>query len=366
MTNRILIVDDSALSRRMLSEAVTSDSALEVAYAAPTAELGIGFLEKNDVDLIVLDVEMPKVDGIEAVRRIRRKWEKIPILMCSGHTAQGANVTLKALAEGASDCISKPNIKFPVEQFTVELVGKINALVRAAGGADTAEAPTAAKPARVEHKLRSSVGASTAASVRALAIGCSTGGPNALATFFSEFYRPSPLPLFIVQHMPPVFTTLLAERLSAQSGQLVKEGEHGELVRPGVCYLAPGGYHMVVVRSGVQMKIELNEDPAENFCRPAVDVLFRSLAATYGGSVLATVLTGMGQDGALSTVTLADAGARVLAQEPSTCVVPSMPNGVIKAGAAHAVLTLQEIAREFDQAGRAGGVIRQKATVGAA
>lgn len=368
MVKRILVVDDSALSRRMVSETVDSDPGLEVVYAAPNAELGLNYLEKHTIDLVVLDVEMPKIDGIEAVRRIRRKWLDLPIVMCSSLTEQGAAVTLRALSEGASDYISKPSTRFPLQEFEVELVRKVKALVGVetptAGGESAGDVPTIPLPAVHDYTLRPESAEHTHANFRALAIGCSTGGPNALATLFGEFYRPSPLPLFIVQHMPPVFTTLLAERLSAQSGQLVKEGEHGEVVRGGVCYLAPGGSHMVVKRSGVDMVLELNEDPPENFCRPAVDVLFRSLAVAYGGSVLATVLTGMGQDGALSAVTLADAGAKIMIQNPSTCVVPSMPNAVGAAGAAHSVLSLEEIAREFDQAGRTGAA-RPKTVVGA-
>jgi len=196
-----------------------------------------------------------------------------------------------------------------------------------------------------------SLPALTPGKVQAVAIGCSTGGPSALATLFGELYRPLSVPMFIVQHMPPLFTKLLAERLSAQSGQLVKEGEDGELVKPGVCYLAPGGSHMTVERNRIGVRIVLNEDPPENFCRPAVDVLFRGLSNAYGGNILAAVLTGMGQDGSLGAKALAEVGARIVVQDPDSCVVPSMPHGVINAGVAHEHLSLSDIGRRFDQAG---------------
>jgi len=342
--HRIMLVDDSAVARAMLTQALTSDPSFEVAYAAPTAELGLGFLEKHHekIDLVMLDVEMPRVDGIEALRRIRknRGWSQLPVLMCSSMTARGAEVTVRALSEGASDYISKPHATYPKEQFVADLLDSVRNLLT--------PKPEIEAPATVR-VLRPAPKQGAQKPVRALAIGCSTGGPNALAQVFQSFYRPLGAPMFIVQHMPPVFTTLLAERLSAQSGQLVKEGEDGEKVVAGVCYLAPGGQHMTVARKGVDIRIVLNDEPPENFCRPAVDVLFRGLASAYGGNVFAAVLTGMGQDGAKGAGALVEVGGTVVVQEPSSCVVPSMPNGVISAGAAHKTMTLEDIGREFDR-----------------
>ncbi len=343
---RIMVVDDSALVRNMLRETIDAHDHTQVVYAAPHGELALTYLEKHPVDLVVLDVEMPRMDGIEATRKIRAKWPRLPILMCSSLTQRGAAVTLRALSEGASDYIPKPNASYPKEAFTRELLEKIGVLLEV-----PASPPQDAKPAPVPIRRppRKRVVPSTRGRVSALAIGSSTGGPNALMTMFKGLVRPLRLPMFIVQHMPPVFTNLLAERLAAESGQLVKEAEHGETVRHGVCYVAPGGRHMVVAREGTATKVLLNDDPQENFCRPAVDVLFRSLAAVYGSGVLASVLTGMGTDGSLGCVALADVGARILVQDPATCVVPSMPNGVLNVGVAESSMSIADIAREYER-----------------
>lgn len=345
---RVLVVDDSALSRALLTETLSKDSGIEVAYAAPNATLALGYLEKNQLDLVVLDVEMPKIDGIETLRRIRKSGNTIPVLMCSSLTLRGAETTLTALSEGASDYIGKPSASFPREDFEREITAKVHALC---GSKVAATAPAPERPPVARIVPRAPARAPSGGRPRAVAIGCSTGGPNALAVVFAELFRPLSVPMFIVQHMPPLFTKLLAERLAAQSGQIVKEGEHGEVVKPGICYLAPGGSHMTVARDKTDVRIVLNEDPPENFCRPAVDVLFRGLAQVYGGDVFATVLTGMGHDGSLGAQALVEVGARVVVQDPDTCVVPSMPSGVISAGAAHATLPLEEIGRELDRVG---------------
>ena len=351
-SKRIMIVDDSALVRNMLRETLDANDGMQVAYAAPHAQLALTFLEKNPVDMVVLDVEMPIMDGIEATKRIRAKWPRLPILMCSSLTKRGAAVTMRALAEGASDYIQKPDKSYPVEVFKKEILTKIRVLLGLpVEGMAPAPKPVNVAPAVPIRKVAQAKKRPTGkrGKVSALAIGCSTGGPNALMELFKGLVRPLSLPLFIVQHMPPVFTNLLAERLAAQSGQLVKEGEHDEPVRPGVCYVAPGGYHMVVAQEGTTIKILLNEEPPENFCRPAVDVLFRSLAAVYGSEVLASVLTGMGTDGSLGCVSLSDAGGRILIQDPESCVVPSMPNGVLNAGVVESAMSLADIAREYER-----------------
>ena len=359
---KVLVVDDSALSRALVTETLNKDDGIEVVYAAPNAVLGLGYLEKHTLDLVVLDVEMPKVDGIETLRRIRRSGSTVPVLMCSSMTLRGASVTLEALAEGASDYIAKPSSSFPREDFEREIVAKAHALTSARAPRPRAEKADAAPPPVARITPRAPARAPSESRPRAVAIGCSTGGPNALAVVFAELFRPLSVPMFVVQHMPPLFTKLLAERLAAQSGQLVKEGEHGEVVKAGVVYLAPGGSHMTVQRDKTDVRIVLNDDPPENFCRPAVDVLFRGLAQVYGGDVFATVLTGMGHDGSLGAQVLADAGARIAVQDPQSCVVPSMPSGVIAAGAAHSTLSLEEIGREIDRAGNgsaskaAGGI----------
>lgn len=347
-TYRFVIVDDSAVARSHIADVISSEPEFEVVYAAPNASLAYDYLAKNSVDLVCLDVEMPKINGIEALREIRKRWPDTPVLMCSSLTVRGAETTLSALAEGASDCIAKPTASTSREEFSNELRSKLRALV-------TAEQHRSA-PVRAPRAVAKPPPPSSTARLQALGIGCSTGGPAALAKMFEQLFRPLSVPLFIVQHMPALFTTLLAERLTAQSAQVVKEGEDGEIAVPGVCYLAPGGHHMTVQREGVEVRIVLHDGPEENFCRPAVDVLFRGLAEVYGGGVLATVLTGMGHDGSLGAKTLVEAGSRVIVQQPHTCVVPSMPTGVINAGAAHEQLSLADIGRRFDEAGASAGL----------
>lgn len=347
-TYRFVIVDDSAIARAHLGDVIRGEPGFEVVYAAPNASLAFDYMAKNQVDLVCLDVEMPKINGIEALREIRKRWPNIPVLMCSSLTLRGAETTLNALSEGASDCIAKPTASTPKEQFANEFRSKLRALV-------TAKEHRAA-PARTPKSLIAPPPPGGTGRIQALGIGCSTGGPAALATVFERLYRPLSVPLFIVQHMPALFTKLLAERLTAQSAQVVKEGEHGEIAEPGVCYLAPGGRHMTLTRKGVDVQIVLHDGPEENFCRPAVDVLFRGLAEVYGGDVLATVLTGMGHDGSRGAKVLVDAGARVIVQDPQSCVVPSMPSGVIDAGAAHEQLSLADIGRRFDDAGAASAM----------
>lgn len=342
---KIVVVDDSALSRKILSESLESDPHLKVVYAAPRAALAYKYLESKPADLVLLDVNMPEIDGIEAAGYIHNKWPNTPILMCSALTERGADVTLRAMDAGASDYITKPSAKVGRDQFSRSLVQKVMSLVKAKGG--RMKASNKGAPPRAPVKLATSRG--FAKPISALAIGSSTGGPSALNTLFSAFRGPLPLPIFIVQHMPPVFTRLLAERLAAKAGFKVKEGDHGEQVEAGCTYIAPGGKHMVVVERGGLQYIELNEDPQEHSCRPAVDVLFRSLARVYRDRCLAAVLTGMGADGSGGTLALSKAGSEILVQDPATCVVPSMPQASLAAGAVHSVMKLEEIARRFEQ-----------------
>jgi two-component system chemotaxis response regulator CheB len=180
-----------------------------------------------------------------------------------------------------------------------------------------------------------------------LAIGCSTGGPVALATLFGGLPRDLTVPIVIVQHMPPLFTKMLADRLAQSSGLSVHEAKHGDLVEPGHAYLAPGDYHMTLVREGVKTRIALNQETPENSCRPAVDVLFRSVAKLYGSGVLAAVMTGMGQDGARGARDIAAAGGVILVQDAATCVVPSMPGAVVAAGVSSGAFPLDRLAQEL-------------------
>lgn len=344
---KVMTVDDSALSRKIVSLALSVDPEIEVVYSAPKAALAYRFLESNPVDLVVLDVEMPEISGIEAAGYISQKWPGVRILMCSSMTEKGASVTLKALENGASDYISKPTVNKGREAFAAELLAKVRVLLT--GGRQSSSSVSSSQLTLNKSAYKTAAPRAFDGKIEAVAIGCSTGGPPALDRFFESLTRPFPVPLFIVQHMPPVFTRLLAERIASKTGFMVKEGEHGEAVMDSVTYIAPGGKHMVVTEKAGLRYIELNEDPMEHSCRPAVDVLFRSLAKVYRGNLTAAVLTGMGADGSGGVPVLEGAGAEILVQTPGTCVVASMPNACLETGCVHQVLDVPDIARRFAQ-----------------
>jgi len=344
---RVLVVDDSVVVRKVLTESLSRVASVDVVGSAANGSIALQKIPQVNPDIVILDVEMPQMDGIETVKRIRAGWPRLPVIMCSSLTERGADITLRALANGASDYVAKPsrlndNQIDALGVFKAELLAKVKAL----GRTYSLPPPPVVRPAPAAHAdqpLRHIV----RGQVSALAIGCSTGGPNALATLFDGFPRDLPVPIFIVQHMPPLFTKMLADRLAASSGINVCEAKHGDLVDPGCAYLAPGDFHMTAVREGVRVRIALNQDTPENSCRPAVDVLFRSVAKLYGAGVLATVMTGMGQDGTRGARDIVDVGGAVVVQDAASCVVPSMPGAVRSAGLADGVFPLERLAQEL-------------------
>jgi len=340
---RVLIVDDSVVVRRLLSDIVSAHTDLEVAGTAATAPIGLQKLSQTPADVVLLDVEMPEMDGIEAVRRIRATYPKLPVIMCSSLTERGADVTLKALAAGASDYIAKPGATGGgLDGFRNELVAKVRALSGRAVSLPPAPRPSLPAPAaslpRIIAARRTSAQPFTV-----LAIGCSTGGPNALARLFQDLPGDLPVPILITQHMPPLFTRLLAERLTASSRVKTFEAHDGMVVEAGKAYIAPGDWHMVAQREGAAVKLQLHQGPFENSCRPAVDVMFRSVAQVWGSGVLATVLTGMGHDGTQGARAIVAAGGLLVVQSPEDCVVGSMPKSVLAAGAADSSLPIDQL-----------------------
>jgi two-component system chemotaxis response regulator CheB len=337
---RVLLIDDSVVVRRVLTEIVQSDPALEVAGTAATASIGIQKIPQVAPDVVICDVEMPEMDGIEAVRRIRAAWPRLPVIMCSSLTDRGADVTLRALAAGATDYVAKPSSlggqADGTSHFRSELLSKIKALA----GVPAAQSvpPPMPRPAAVR-TIREAISV--------VAIGCSTGGPNALAALFADLPGDLPVPIVIVQHMPPLFTKILADRLSASTRVRVVEAREGDVLEPGKAYVAPGNFHMVVQRERAHVRIALNQETPENSCRPAVDVLFRSVARVYGGGVLGAVLTGMGQDGARGAAHIVEAGGRVIVQDAASCVVSSMPGAVIALGASDGAYPISRIGTEI-------------------
>ncbi len=340
---RVLVVDDAAAVRRLVSEALASDPAVEVAGVAPTGRLALAKLPQLSPDLVTLDVEMPGMSGLETLSEIRTYYPALPVVMLSAHTEQGAAVTLEALALGASDYLPKPSgMSSPdeVRAYLCEhLLPKVKALCASRLG--YAASPLVATPAprAVKVGLRP-----RPERVDVVGIGVSTGGPNALTSVLSQLGRDFPVPIVVVQHMPPVFTRLLAERLSDCTPLRVREAVPGGALEPGVVWLARGDYHLVLERDEAGVRVQLNQGPRENSCRPSVDVLFRSLAEVFGARTLAVVLTGMGRDGLRGCQEVHDAGGQVIVQDEATSVVWGMPGFVANAGLAQAVLPLDQVA----------------------
>jgi two-component system chemotaxis response regulator CheB len=303
---------------------------------------------------------MPEMNGIESVRAIRATGNKVPIIMFSTLTERGAAATLDALAAGASDYVTKPSntgsMNIAMQRVRDELVPKIKQLTGRALVADSLPvpgqrtSPAAAAPPRVAPVVplqRRVTAPRSEGPLDVVAIGVSTGGPNALADLMPHLPADLPVPIVMVQHMPPLFTRLLAERLDGRCPLRIREGAAGTELHAGEVYIAPGGRHMIVRRDGTRVVLALNDDPPENSCRPAVDVLFRSVVAVYGGHTLGVILTGMGQDGLRGCEYVRDAGGQVVAQDEATSVVWGMPGFVARAGLADRVLPLQAIAGEI-------------------
>ncbi len=291
---RVLVIDDSVVIRRVLCDVLGADPAIEVAGTAASGQIGLSKIAQLKPDLITLDVEMPGLSGLETVKEIRRLYPRLPVIMFSTLTERGASITLDALELGASDYLTKPSntgsLDVTQAKIRQELIPKVIALCpQARVGLAAVMLVPPSKPRGIVPAARGQC-----ARVDILAIGSSTGGPNALAALFPSLPLDLPVPIVVVQHMPPLFTRLLSERLNKMSGLTIQEGVKGEKLETCHAWIAPGDFHMVLERREGSVRLALNQDPPENSCRPAVDVLFRSVARTYGANVLAVVLTGMG------------------------------------------------------------------------
>ncbi len=343
----MLVTDDSAVMRRLVREAVESDPACDVIGTANNGKDALEKIQALRPDVVTLDIEMPVMNGLETLIPLRRAHPRLPVIMFSTLTERGAHATFEAMRRGASDYATKPSATNLVEgrkAVVEELIPKIKALC------GWREPPPASIRALVAPARRPGVtpigGArpaqprAAAKGVEALVIGVSTGGPTALTQLWRDLPRSLPVPVFIVQHMPAAFTAQFAKQLDVIGTIPVVEAQAGMRAEPGHAYLAPGGFHMTVGHQGLSTLISLNEDPPENSCRPAVDVLFRSAASTFNGRVLAVVLTGIGYDGLLGTRDIVAAGGHALAQDQESSVVWGMPRAIAEAGLADAVLPL--------------------------
>lgn len=357
---RVLIVDDSTVVRRFLSDAVASNPALEVVGTASHGALAVQKVALLSPQVVTMDIEMPEMSGLQALAAIRRTNPKLPIIMVSSLTERGAAATLEALSLGATDYVTKPSSlsgtgAVQKEEFIKDLLAKIVALgaPRAAPGPRVEAAPIAVRRAPIVPLPRAG------GRIDVVAIGISTGGPNALAELMPGIPADFPVPIVIVQHMPPLFTRLLADRLNAKAPLHVKEGAAGDRVVAGMAYIAPGNQHMVVERSGAGYALALNQGLPENSCRPAVDVLFRSISDCFGAAVLAVIMTGMGQDGLRGCELIRERGGHILAQDEKTSVVWGMPGYVAEAGLADQVLPLDQLASAIVRRAREGRSTKQ-------
>ncbi len=366
---RVMIVDDSAVVRGLFSRALQADGNIEVVASVSNGEMAIRSLQNNPTDIIVLDIEMPVMDGITALPKLLEVDPDVKVIIASTLTKHNAQVTLEALKKGASECLTKPSTTRDLasaDDFKRDLLNKIKVLGQTVKEARTKagkkEAPKATATPSERDIPRTTTPATSAPKTapivltekfklktdtrifrpQALVIGSSTGGPQALFRVI-EHLKDVQQPIFLTQHMPETFTAILAEHITKQTGVTCAEGVEGEVVVGGRIYLAPGGYHMTVVKEDGNKVIRLNKDEPENFCRPAVDPMLRSVMGVFGSSVLATILTGMGSDGQKSCKTLADNGGMVLAQDKKTSVVWGMPGAVAMANICFDVLPLDEV-----------------------
>ncbi len=345
---RLMLVDDSAVVRGLLARELANESSIEVVASASNGQMAISVLGKHPVDVMILDVEMPIMSGIDALPELLKISPKTRIIMSSSLTQKNAEMTLRAMQIGAADCIAKPSTRDASEvgDFYRNLIAKIKALAPQIAR----PLPTPGSPAPI---LAAPIVAPTVplrkidklGPINALAIASSTGGPQALLSIFKEFKGIRPrMPIFITQHMPPNFTTILADHISKASGLDCHEARAGEEVKPGVIYVAPGDFHMTVTRDGVACRLQLDQNPQENFCRPSADPMLRSLAKAYGDKLLVTVLTGLGADGARGASEVVATGGIIVAQDEASSVVYGMPKAVADAKLTSAVFPLNSIA----------------------
>ncbi|MBB4632896.1 protein-glutamate methylesterase/protein-glutamine glutaminase [Sphingosinicella soli] len=338
---RVLLVDDSGVSRALMTRWLHDDPQIRVVTTASNGADAIEAAKAHPVDVIVLDVEMPRMDGIAALPRLVEAAPGARILMASTITTRGARVTFQALNLGATDAIAKPRSGWATAagpDFRDEFVRKVRAL-------GEIERPRHA-PRRVPPEAAASYTRAepSRAVPQAIAIGASTGGPNALFELIEQLPKPVRVPIIVTQHMPPTFTAILAEHIARRSGLQAFEASHRMPVQPGVVYVAPGGRHMEVARTGAAVRLLLTDAEPENFCRPSVNPMLRSAAAVWGAATLGVMLTGMGSDGLEGARAIVAAGGTMLAQDQASSVVWGMPGAVVKAGLAAEMLPISGLA----------------------
>ncbi|MBT4890730.1 MAG: chemotaxis response regulator protein-glutamate methylesterase [Rhodospirillales bacterium] len=367
-----MLVDDSAIIRGLYRRMLVDNPAVEIVTDAGNGEQAVRRLEENlSVEVIILDIEMPIMDGLTAIPLLLKTKPNVMILMSSTLTAQNADTSLRAIQAGAADYLQKPTTNSELtsgQDFRSELLMRIEALGTAARRkarqpprqASTTSSPSpvaagrpSATPFATVNKSGWNLSTSKGATLRSpgtlkpkvVAIGSSTGGPEALRDVIQSLSIDINLPVVITQHMPPMFTKILAERLDKSGVWTCREAENGDELKPGLALVAPGGHHMLIKKSNNKYVVELDDSPPENFCRPAVDPMFRSVTRAFGGAVLGVVLTGMGNDGTKGGKDIIDAGGTIIAQDEESSIVWGMPGAVTDAGLCSKLVPIKEIAK---------------------
>jgi len=347
---RVMVVDDVSIVRRLVSNALGADPDIEVVASAANGREALEKIPVVKPDLVILDYEMPEMDGMETLKEIRKRPGGPKVIFFSSYTRQGAKVSLDALWQGADDYATKvtaDNLAAATLCVQSELLPKIKALCENMTAPPSDAIPPSPVALQPGASAPASAGAPALYRAEILAIGASTGGPRALATVIEALPADFPIPIVVVQHMPPLFTRSLAERIASRTALRCAEGVDGALVEPGTVWIAPGNWHMTLERDGADTRLRLSADPSENSCRPSVDPLFRSVAEIYGAAALGVILTGMGQDGLLGARRVRERQGRILAQDEATSVVWGMPGAVSRAGLAHRIVPLDEMAGEI-------------------
>lgn len=339
---RILVVDDAVVVRSRISKILSIDPELEVVGVAANGRIALAKIPQVNPDIVILDIEMPEMDGLQTLSAIRQIYPHLPVIMFSNSTRTGAIATLEALSLGASDYATKPsnlgNVEAINQHIQADLIPKIKVF-----GAKRTPLTT---PSTVAHPVVFPL-YTNPKQVDVVAIGVSTGGPNALTVLLRELPADLSVPILIVQHMPPMFTKLLAEQLSSKCQIPVNEAFPGVVLEPGQAWIAPGDFHLVVQRDKGVVRLATHQAPSENSCRPSVDVLLRSVAQVYGAGAIAVILTGMGQDGLHGCQCIREVGGQVLAQDKASSVVWGMPSVVVNAGLANQIVALDQMASEI-------------------
>lgn len=359
---RVLVVDDSVVVRRLVTDILSRQDGIEVVGTAPNGRIALQKIPQVSPDLVTLDVEMPEMDGIETLKAIRATHRDLPVVMFSTLTERGAAVTIDALIHGANDYVTKPanvgSVEESMARVAADLTPRIHALCGRTDGVRPVVRPPAAAPAPVTSRpdAEGHPPVGPPSRVDLVVIGVSTGGPNALAELLPVLPGDLPVPVLIVQHMPAMFTRLLAERLDAHSALSVREATGGERIGPGECWIAPGDRHLEVTGSPDALALRIHDGEKENSCRPAVDVLFRSAAAVTGRHTLGIVMTGMGRDGQRGAQDVAREGGRVIVQDEASSIVWGMPGSVVEAGCADDVVALADLAEQIAERAAFGRV----------